>query len=79
MVCRPLPPWQFFIECKRVFSPAKVEVRIREAADQIRTELRHALPSTRDVVAVSLSPVMNPDAVAFRVANRPTGNQALER
>lgn len=78
VTCRPLAPWQFFIECKRVFSPSKVDERIKLAAEQICEEMRNALPTTRGVIAISLSPVMNPGAVAPSVPNAQAAGRALE-
>ena len=64
-------------ECKRVFSPAKVSVRIRDAGEQLRRDLKHHPSSSLGVVVVSLSPLLNPTGDAFQMPNRERGQWAL--
>ena len=73
VICRPQPPWQFFIECKRVFSgPKKVDERIKEAAEQLRVSfLRDALPTTRGAIAYLFVPGDEPRRGSLPDPRRP--------
>jgi hypothetical protein len=64
-------------ECKRIFSPSKVEARLEQAGKQLKRDAKNFPMTARGIGVVSLSRLLNPDAGAFRIADRETGKAAL--
>src|ERR1043166_3075823 len=69
---------QLFIECKRPLSAKKIRQRIREADKQLQRHLHLALPTCRGVIAISLSKLLNPDALLFAMRDRVEGQRIFE-
>src|SRR5439155_12951816 len=68
----------YVIECKRIFSPAKVIDRLREAGKQLHADRKNVTAATRGIVAISLSRVLSPEGQAFRIVTRDRGRAGLD-
>jgi hypothetical protein len=66
-----------FLECKRPFSASKISKRISQAAKQLRSNLKSAIPGTRGVIAISVSKILNPGDKLFVTPNEARGRQGL--
>jgi hypothetical protein len=67
----------FLFQCKRLFTPAKLQTRIREAGRQLRDDRKNHPATARGIVVMSLSRVLNPAAMAFRAPDSKTAHDAL--
>jgi hypothetical protein len=70
--------FDFLIECKRLYSVARLGDRIQDAGVQLRHDLESHPQSGRGLVAISLSRVMNPTDEAPLIASADAGRAALE-
>jgi hypothetical protein len=68
----------YVIECKRVFSAAKVITRIAEAGAQLHADRKNVVASTCGIVAISLSRFLGANDEAFRAPDEDIARRALE-
>ncbi|HEY8515703.1 MAG TPA: hypothetical protein VIS07_09340 [Candidatus Binatia bacterium] len=56
-----LPQRDIFLECKRTFSPKKVDENMKDAEAQLASDLEEAPGTTFGVVAIDVTKVVNPE------------------